>query len=281
VTHFLARLAGVGAALALLLGPTFVAAQSVQIPMFRDVGSRAAKPDLGARRVVRFLTASDWPPFQFLAADGTPAGYHADLARALCAELGLSCTLQAWTWDTLLEPLKAGRADAVIAGLRITPQLRKSADLTRIYFRLPARFATRKTQAALDPIPEEMRGRSIAVVRGTAHEAFLKAFFPDSALKPFADLDAARNALKAGDVDALFGDGLALALWIGGTESAACCAFVGGPYFESRYFGEGLAIAVRNGDAPLRNALDYALDELASKGVLSELYLRWFPVGLF
>ncbi len=48
-----------------------------------------------------------------------------------------------------------------------------------------------------------------------------------------------------GDVDLLFGDGISLAFWLNGTDSQNCCAFRGGPFIDSRYFGEGVGIAVK------------------------------------
>jgi polar amino acid transport system substrate-binding protein len=121
----------------------------------------------------------------------------------------------------------------------------------------------------------------VAVVAGTAHEAYLRAFFAETSLKTFPTLDAAKEALKARQVDLLFGDGIALAFWLNGSDSANCCAFRGGPFLESRYFGEGVGIAVRSGNEPLRRAFDWALQKLWEKGVYTDLYLRYFPIGFF
>ena len=49
-------------------------------------------------------------------------------------------------------------------------------------------------------------------------------------------------------VDFIFGDVISLAFWINGTDLGDCCAFSGGPFVESRYFGEGIGIAVRKGN---------------------------------
>jgi len=40
-----------------------------------------------------------------------------------------------------------------------------------------------------------------------------------------------------------------------GTDSGECCAFSGGPFVESRFFGEGIGIAVRKGNDLLRQSL--------------------------
>jgi polar amino acid transport system substrate-binding protein len=92
---------------------------------------------------------------------------------------------------------------------------------------------------------------------------------------------AARDALKAGTVDLVFGDGVQLAFWLQSEPAAQCCAFVGGPYVEPRFFGPGLAIALPPDRKDLRLALNWALDSLYDKGVFTDLYLRYFPVGYF
>ena len=113
------------------------------------------------------------------------------------------------------------------------------------------------------------------------HEAYLKTLFTEAELRPYPDADAARFALKRGEVDLLFGDGISLAFWLNGTDSANCCEFRGGPYLESRFFGEGVGIAVRRGNDLLRQAFNWALFRIWEKGRFTDLWLRYFPVSPF
>src|SRR5690606_27852155 len=46
------------------------------------------------RVVVRFLTESDFPPFNFYDEDGVLTGFNVDLARAICLELGTACDIK-------------------------------------------------------------------------------------------------------------------------------------------------------------------------------------------
>jgi polar amino acid transport system substrate-binding protein len=119
------------------------------------------------------------------------------------------------------------------------------------------------------------------VVGGTAHEAYARAFMSMASLKPYPDMAAAQAGLKAGEIEYLFADGLGLALWIGGEEAGGCCGFAGGPYLESRFFGEGIGFVTRKQDETLRRALDFALQQLWKEGKYAELYLRFFPVSPF
>jgi polar amino acid transport system substrate-binding protein len=272
------------AALLALLGPACAAFAQGEpfIPSFWDPNRRPAKPDTSAIHLIRFVTADDYPPFNFAQADGSLAGFNVDLARAICDELQIACTIQARRWDTLPAALDDNKGDALIASVAVNAKTREKIDFTAPYFILPGRFAIRVGKApAPGATPEKMGATKVAVAAGSAHEAWLKAYFPKLELKPFEDMDAARAALIKGDVEAVFGDAVSLTLWMNGAASKGCCVFFGGPFIDAEYFGEGLAIGVRKDNSTLRRALDYALARLAEKGAYSELYLKYFPIGAF
>ena len=256
-------------------------ASSVMVPGFWDPRRRPERPDLSRISVIRFLTEIDYPPFNYAGADGNPAGFNVDLARLICDEIKTNCTVQMRRFDTLLDSLAANRGDAVIASIAATPETRARADFSDPYYRTPARFVARRDSRIDDVRPEQLEGRKVAVVAGTAHEIFLKALFTEAEARPYPTADAARNALRAGEVDLLFADGISLAFWLNGTDSAGCCEFRGGPFLESRFFGEGIGIAVRRGNDVLRQAFNWSLFRLWERGRFTDLWLRYFPVMPF
>ena len=251
------------------------------VPGFWDPRRRPDRPDLSRLTVIRFLTETDYPPFNYAGPDGNPAGFNVDLARMICEEIKVACTIQMRRFDTLIDALNKNEGDAVIASISATPQTRAKVDFSDPYYRTPARFVSRKDRDFPEVRPEALEGKKVAVVAGTAHEAFLKELFTEVELKPSPTADAARAALKNGEVDLLFGDGISLAFWLNGTDSAGCCVFRGGPYLESRYFGEGVGIAVRRGNDLLRQAFNWALFRIWEKGRFTDLWLRYFPISPF
>lgn len=251
------------------------------IPGFWDPKRRIERPPAATVPAIRFVTTDDFPPFNFLNTDGRLTGFNVDLARAICDELDIRCTIQAREWDDTLNALRQGTADAIIAGLAITTAAREELDFSEVYMRWPGRFVVRRDAGPLDLSPEGLKGKTLAVVARTAHEAYLAAFFPEVGRKLYPTPEAAREAVKSGDADAHFGDGMQLSFWLQSEAAAGCCIFAGGPYLESRFFGEGLAVAVPRGQEDLKQALNAALSALQEKGVYAELYLRYFPVGFF
>jgi len=255
--------------------------RSVVVPGFWDPRRRPERPDLSRIQTIRFLTDLDYPPFDYAGQDGNPAGFNVDLARLICDEIKVSCTIQARPFNTLLDALNENRGDAVIASIAPTAETRRRADFSDPYYRTPARFVARADSALGDVLPERLEGVKVAVIAGTAHEAFLKAMFTEVEIRPYPSAEAARDALRRKDVDLLFGDGIALAFWLNGTDSGGCCAFRGGPFLESRYFGEGIGIAVKRGNDLMRQSLNWALFRLWANGSYTDLWLRYFPISPF
>ncbi len=256
-----------------------IAADAPPPPFFWDPSHPLEKPDLSGLKQIRFLTEDDFPPFDFALADGQIAGFNVDLARAICQELDVACTVQRRRWDLLIPAIEDNSGDALIASIALTDETKKKLDFTAPYYTTPGRFATRTDSVLEGVTPKVLEDRSIAVVADSAHEAFLKAFYPKSNITPFANAQLARTALKEGRVHALFGDAISLSFWLNGADAGGCCVFKGGPYTDPRYFGEGVGIAVKKGNGQLRRALDYALVRLAQRGIYSELYLKYFPVA--
>jgi len=269
--------------MAVLLAAMPARADNPAIPQFWDVKERLIKPDISSFARVRFLTTTDFPPFNFIDANGLLSGLHVDLARAICRKLEIldRCQIQALPWDELEPALERNQGDALIAGLAITPDKREKYAFTRSYLRFPARFVAGRASVLEEPIDAAVAGKRVGVLARSEHEAMLRDYFPDARPVTYSRAEWLFEDLRAGKLDAAFGDGMRLAFWLAGQESGDCCRFAGGPYLAPEYFGSGLAIAVRGGDAALADAFDYALREINMDGTFAELYLRYFPVSFF
>lgn len=265
----------------LTLAPQAALAQSrVTVPNFWDPRIRLDRPEPGPPRVIRFLTDDEYPPLHFAGPDGSLTGFSVELARAACEKLGWTCVVQARRFDTLLDSLAEGRGDVLAAALNLTPPIRARFAASHLYFRGTARFATTRGNAQAELDTRSLQGKRVAVVAGTAHQAYLERLLPFVQRREAPSLAAAVTALRSGDAEFVFGDGVALSLLLAGSAGGEL-AFTGGPFLESRYFGEGVAFLVRKDEAPLKRSLDYALQSLWDDGTYARLYLRFFPVSPF
>ncbi|MFK0275621.1 transporter substrate-binding domain-containing protein [Ensifer sp. NPDC090286] len=262
---------------------TPLAAQPKDLPLLFDARERIAKPDLTGLARLRFLTTVDFPPFNFIDQSGKLSGFHVDLVREICRELDIEakCQIQAVTYAELLPALEQGQGEAVAAGVAVGPELRQRFGFSRAFMRLPARFAVNTKAAGAVAAPKDLKGKPVGVVAGTTHEAMFKAFFPKIEAKVFPDREAMLTALQKGDVPAVFSDGMQLSFWISGSAAGGCCALVDGAYFSQRFLGEGLTIMNRKSEPALTQAIDHALLALSRSGRLEEIYLRYFPNGIY
>ncbi len=264
-------------------GKAVAADEGDSLPLMFDARERLARPDLSTIVRLRILTTVDFPPFNFTDQTGRISGFNVDLAREICAELKLEakCQIQALPFDELEKTLEANGGEAVMAGIAVSPEKRERFLFTRPYIGIPARFAKNRSADIPGDTAAALAGREVGVVKETAHEAMLKAFFPRITAVPFETDAEMTAALKDKKVDAVFSDGLRLPFWVASEASQKCCTLFDGPYLSEKFLGEGLSIMVRRTDPILVAAFDQALAELSRNGRLQDLYLRYFPNGLY
>jgi len=239
------------------------------------------RPDTSSLSILRFVTEGDYPPFNYFDEDGQLIGFNVDIARAVCRELEINCEINAVAWDSIVPLLLNREADAAIASIAITPDSVETLSFTNRYYETPARFVARFGHDIAGVTPDELEGRSIGVMAGTAHEAFLRDFYEDVEIKTFKSADEMRAALKSGEVDLIFADVVSLMFWVNGQQSEGCCVLLPGGFNEPRYFGEGGSIAVARGNLQLIEILNYGLAKVRISGRYDEIFLRYFPSSFY
>ncbi len=248
----------------------------------QTIAPPAAGPSTPGRRfVIRFLTDSEFPPFHYLDEEGVLTGFDVDLARAICNEAGVQCEVRSRPWAELLPALRSNQADAVIAAQRVTATLVRDFEVTDSYFHSTAWFAGPRGGQRIVTTPERLERQRIAVARGSPHEAYLRTFFRESAIETTDTVEQARDAVRQGRADLVFDDGIGLVFWVNGSLSQECCELKGGPYYEPKFFGDGLAITVRRQDPELKRLINRTLERLRRNGRYEELILRYFPNRTF
>jgi len=241
----------------------------------------AQVPQTSSPLRLRFITDNDYPPFNYLDENGNLTGFNVELAKALCAELKVRCSVQALAWERMITAIENDTADAIIASLAITRKNRRRVSFSRQYYQTPARFVARKSDGYKDMTPEILSGKRIGVARNTSHEAYLKAFFKGSIIQSFDTPDIARQALVEGRVDAIFGDGVSLMFWINGITSNKCCQYAGGAFTESKFFGEGVGIAVKKNNSQMLQVINNGLDRVQKSGKYQQIFQKYFPMSFY
>ncbi len=246
---------------------------------FIDVRERPKQPDQDLLDGgLRLITTDDFPPFNYRGAEDLPQGYHVELARALCEELSIACTLKFVSFDQIPALISDGRADAALAGIANQPAIRDKLAFSKVFLKRPGRFV-RKSGTLLKLDKAGMAAVPVAVRGGSAHEAYLRTYFAQINRVPVTDMAVARQLLEDGQVQSIFGDAFQLLPLVSAEEGGI--VFAGKPYYDEHFFGEGMTIAYNHDRTDMRTLLNYGLLRLAQKGRLAELYASHFAVDIY
>jgi lysine-arginine-ornithine-binding protein len=220
-----------------------------------------------------------YPPFSEINTAGEIVGFDIDIANALCAEMGNTCTMVQSEWDGIIPALLEGKCDAIIASMSITEERKQRVDFSDKYYNSPNKFAARK-DAGLTDSPEGLAGKVVGLQRGTIFQDYMEGEMPNVELKLYGTQDEAYLDLAAGRVDAIFADATAISDGFLNTDAGKDYAFFGKDYTDPKYFGVGAGIAVRKGEEALRDGFSAAILAIRANGKYKEINDKYFDVDL-
>lgn len=116
------------------------------------------------------LTNAQFPPFEYLADDGTVQGVDADLAQAVADKLGVKLKIVDMDFDGIVTALKSGKGDFAAAGMTITEERLKEVDFTDEYVTSSQMVIVRSDSdlsGDKDALDAALSGKNIAVQQGT------------------------------------------------------------------------------------------------------------------
>lgn len=233
-------------------------------------------------RPLRIGTEGAYPPFNSITSAGELVGFDIDIAKEVCARLNRTCQFTTLRWEGLIPGLLFGRYDAIVASMAITEKRKERVAFSRKYYNTPARFAgcidglglpsdTAWPTQALDKLTVGIQG-------GTVHANYLAARHPDAEVRNYPTQQALHLDLLAGRIHLGLADSVVLYDWL---ESApATCAFRGPPIHAPEIYGQGAGIALRKDNAPLKDAIDGALEAMIADGTYDAINARYFPFSI-
>ena len=234
--------------------------------------SGSSAPSRAAAGTLAFCSDVTYPPEEFY--QGTKAvGSDIDIGTEIAKRLGLMAKFQNTGFDGIIAALLAKRCDAVISGMNDTPKRRKQVAFVD-YLSVGQSLMVKKGNPKGIRKFADLSGKSVSVEVGTTNKDFLDQ--ENKLLKKKGksvikivtfpkDTDAAA-ALKAGRVDAYFGDTPVVAYYIR----------------KDPAFGFGVSpispipvgIAIRKGD-PLIAKVQKAVDAMYADGTMRKILRKW------
>lgn len=234
--------------------------------------SSASKDSAASSEVLRIGTEGAYAPFNFTNADGSLGGFDVDIANALCADMKVKCDIQAQDWDGIIPALKAGKFDAIVAAMSVTPERAKEVSFTEPYFDNSLVFLA-KDSASFDPSKTaDINSHSVAAQRSTISSQWFEKTYPKADMKLYDTLSNAFLDLGAGRVEAMISDKLPALQWLN-SPSGKGFVIKG----EDIDINDHLAIAVRPDDE-LKDQLNQALANIKANGTYDKIYDKYFSL---
>jgi len=225
-------------------------------------------------------TEGAYPPFNYVDTDGKVKGFDVDIALALCAEMKVECEVVTQDWDGIIPALLAGKFDAIIASMSITPERQKTIAFTDKYYNTPPAVAAPKDTTIAGVTPEDLKGKTIGVQSSTTHADFVEKMLPDSTMKAYPTSDEYKLDLASGRIDAAVDDVVVLSEWLK-TDAGACCKIVGTIKPVIEIHGPGAGIGLRKEDTDLRDMFNAAIKAIRANGKYQEINAKYFPFDVY
>jgi len=245
-----------------------------------------------AAAVLAFITASGpgaaldvcvegaYPPFSEITAAGTIAGFDIDIATALCAEIGETCTLKLTRWERMIPALVGDSCDAIIASMSDTPDRRRSIDFTERYYRSPVVLVGPEGAGPYDTAAA-LAAKVVGVQRGTVNQNFMTRNFPATPLRLYENQEHVLLDLTLGRLDAVLGEAAQLEAGFLRRPAGEGFAFLGKPRFDPTIQGSGAAIGVRKEDTALRDRLTAGIAALRADGRYDSIAATYFDFDIY
>ncbi len=242
--------------------------------IFAVLSLAAAQVADAEQELVRIGVDPGYPPFSKVDDTGKLTGFDIEIAQALCDRMNVECTFVQMEWKGLIPQLRAGMFDAIVSSMSITEERRRKVAFTDRYYSNIVRFVAHK-DSNFDP--SELTGRTIGVAPDTVSSEWLERNVSEIAIiKKFTKHGSIYEALKKGEVDAIFGDSLGFWHWLQGPDGIDF-KFVG----DGLRIDEGIGIAVRQSDHELLLKLNQALSAILADGGYREINDRYFPFSIY
>ncbi|SDG11867.1 amino acid ABC transporter substrate-binding protein, PAAT family [Limimonas halophila] len=226
-------------------------------------------------------TEGAYPPFNYIGDDGELKGFDVDIAKALCEEMGADCTFETQSWSGIIPGLNAKKYDAIIASMSITEKRDEKVDFTNRYYKTPARFIAAKDMD-VEISESGLEGKTVGVQRATVSADFVKDKFGDVAnIQTYDTQEEATLDLVSGRVDLVVADAVKLKEGFLASDQGQAFEFKGPGFSDPKWFGEGIGIAVREGEDTLRECFNKAIAGIREDGTYDKISQDNFGMNIY
>ncbi len=249
---------------------------------------------------VTIATEGAFPPYNMHAPDGTLIGFEIDYAHALCDRMKVKCDIIAQDWDGIIPGLQAGKYDAIMAAMSITPKRMEVLAFAGPYVGSPTTFAISKdaggtlpmtgetvrlddpaaAMKTLEPLRQALKGKILGVQISTIQSDLANTYLKDvvAEIRTYKTTQEEDLDMQAGRIDAICGSEATLAASL--EKPGGDVAVLAGPLLRGGITGIGSGVGLRKTDPELKAMFDGAIQSVKADGTTKALSMKWFKVDL-
>jgi len=232
-----------------------------------------------ARGVLVMGTSADWPPFEYVDAGGNIVGIDVEIARRIAQALGVRLEVRDMKFAALIEAVKNGQVDIVLADMTPTAERETIVDFSiPYYFSKGNAVIVLKSRAGEFKGVNDLKGRKIGVQLGTIQEEWAQSNLGNYSTITSYDrvYPEMVMALKRGDVDALIVGDIIAGVLMDKDPDLTVVFYAGGTRI-------GAAVAMPQGAEDLKYEVNKVLEGLLESGEINTIFeseiAKWLGTG--
>ncbi|PWL61308.1 MAG: ABC transporter substrate-binding protein [Desulfovibrionaceae bacterium] len=226
---------------------------------------------------LRIGVENDYPPFSFPDENGRQSGFDPAVAEALCRAMERPCEILPLPFEELLNAMREGKLDLIIAGLGANGERRAYMDFSESYYHSRTIYIGRP---GIRTSPDWMKGRRLGAQIGTLQAVIAERLWKGTAeIVLFRNYDEMLDALCADRLDLVLSDGLPGYEFLRGSRGAAFTMQETELPLDDEI--NDARIGVRRGVPGLLRAVNQAIREIRLNGEYDRAVRRYFPFSIY
>lgn len=217
----------------------------------------------------RVALTGRYPPFSFYSSEGQVQGFDVDTAREVGRRLGRPTQIIATEWAGIIPGLQAGRYEAIIGSMAITPEREQAVLFSRPYYISGAQLFVRESDLERFPNIDAFTNERIGVGIGSTYEQYVTRNYPHLNVQMYPGETDMFQDMRAGRLSGFVTDRL---VGMYNAERAGEDFVPAGPLL----YRERCAIPVARHNVQLVQQINQALDAMEADGFFDDLHMKWF-----
>jgi octopine/nopaline transport system substrate-binding protein len=252
---------------------------------------------------IKIGTEGAYPPWNSKDASGNLIGFEVELAQELCKIMKYECTIVEQDWDGMIPALVMRKFDAIMAGMSITDERKKTITFSQGYADEVASLAVMKgsslegmdtpeginlslggsdVKKALKTLTGTLAGKTVCTQTGTIHQNFLESGDVGSVnVRTYKTQDEVNLDLTSGRCDVALAAAVAFTDY---ADKSGKPVILVGPTFSGGAFGNGVGVGIRQAsdsaigkrDAKILKDFNKAINKARKQGIISKLAIKHF-----